>query len=254
MSLGLELNCPLVCLDVETTGTSIKVDRVVQIGLIKLYPEGRETEWETLIDPHEPIPPEAIAIHGITDERVKGAPTFEEMAPSLARGLSGCDFAGYNVTFDLGILAEEFRRVHARPEQILNGRILDAFKITTRYNPRDLSWAVKRYTGQEHAGAHDALSDVRGTLAALRGQLEEHSLPRNMEDLHRIFFETPRDNAVDADAKLVYRHGKVTINFGKNAGVALDAIDRGFLAWMLRGEFTPIVKNTVREELERRTQ
>jgi len=250
--LPLDLNCPLVVLDVETTGTHPQVDRVCQIGLVKVYPDGKQTEWETLVNPTVPIPPEVSKVHGITDEKVVEAPTFEDLWMKLAAGLSGCDFAGYNVTFDLRILTEEFKRVRARPEQILNGRVLDGYKIMLRHEPRTLSAALKFYCQEEHDGAHDALLDVKATIRVLAAQLALYNLPRDMETLHRTYFETPAEGHVDADGKFVLRHGAIVLNFSKHAGTALSKVENGFLTWMLKGDFSPSTKAIVKEELARR--
>jgi len=253
MNLGLDLNCPLVGLDLETTGPSRKTDRIVQIAVVKMYPNSSTTEWQTLVNPGIPIAPEVTAIHGVTDAMVADAPTFEMLVTKLASGLKGCDFCGYNVRFDLDVLASEFRRVGGRPEQYLNGRILDGYRIFNRHEPRNLTAAAQFYLGEKHEGAHDAMADVRMTLRVIQAQRERYGLSDSMEELYRTYFEEPADGAIDPDSKLIYKHGEPVVNFGqKNIGKPLSQCDDGYLDWLMRGDFTPSVKAAVRTEQEKR--
>ena len=250
--LSLSLNCPLVGLDLETTGTHPKVDRIVQIAIVKMYPEGRITEWQTLVNPGMSIPPETTAVHGITDEMILGQPTFEDLAPALASGLKGCDYAGYNVRFDLRFLTEEFRRVRARPEQFLNGRLLDGCVIFQREEQRSLSAAAQFYLGEEHVGAHDAMADVKMSLRVIAAQIERYKLPTSVEELYQHYFEAIEGNNVDPDGKLVRKHGEIVLNFSNRAGTPIAKLDMGFLSWIMKGDFTPSVKTVIREEIGRR--
>ena len=243
----IPLDSPLCCLDVETTGTSPSVDRVVQIGVIKCYADGRRVEWESLVNPECHIPAEATECHGITDERVKDAPTFRGIAGVLHKSLAGCDVLGYNVGFDLRFLDAEFKRL-GMPS--LQPRIVDAMKIFHLYHPRNLAAAVERYLKRKMDGAHDALIDARYTLEVWEAQMQAHpDLPRTVELLHRQFFETPQPGHVDAEGKFAWRDGVAVINFGKNAGIRLDAVDRGWLNWVTASDFSEDVKQIVRSAL-----
>jgi DNA polymerase III subunit epsilon len=248
----IPLNCPLIVIDVETTGHHRKVDRIVQIGLIKIYPDGDRNEWQSYVHPTIPIPPEATKIHGITDEMVKDAPTFANLAPSLAAGFKGCDFGGYNVQFDLGFLEEEFRRVN-RPG-VINGRVVDAFAIYRRYHPRTLSDAVEEYLGRKMVGAHDAMVDARETLAVLEAQMARHfnDLPDSVHGIHTLLFESADNGYVDPDGKLYWRYGEACLNFGEHAGTPLRLVGRDYLGWVLRKDFPEPFKKLVREALEGR--
>jgi len=249
--MRLRLERPLVIFDVETTGTHPQVDRVVQIGVIKLHPNGQRTEWETLINPGGPIPPEVTAIHGVSDEMVADAPTFREVAPRLAGGLMGCDLGGYNVAFDIRFLRAEFNRVGGY--SVLDGsKVVDAFRIFRVKEPRDLSAALKFYCDKDHIRKHSAIADAQATVDVLLAQLERYpDLPDNVEELHRIFFEKPADGHLDEDGKLAWRHREATINFGKHATVPLRKVDRSYLQWMVnKGEFSETVKRIVRSALE----
>lgn len=167
----LDLKRPLIILDVETTGTHPQFDRVVQVGLVKVYPEGRETTWMSLINPGMPIPPETSAIHGITDEMVRSAPTFKTIAPPLAAGLKGCDLAGFQIQFDKFFLEKEFERCGGR--NIFEGaRIVDALRIYKQRHPRTLTAAVEEYLGEKLEGAHDALVDATATWRVIQAQMK----------------------------------------------------------------------------------
>lgn len=245
----LELDAPLIFVDLETTGPHRKVDRIVQIALIKLYPGGKESRWDTYVNPTIPIPPEVTKIHGITDDLVKDAPTFADLAPNLAKGFKGCDFAGYSVDFDLGFLEEEFGRLTTH--KIINGRVLDALDIIRRYKPRTLEAMYHEYTGKELEGAHNAVNDIEATLELLRVLLDTYKdLPRNVCDLNREFRETPEDGWVDPDGKLYWRYGQACLNFGEHAGTALRHVPRQYLGWMVSKDFPEAVKQIVREALK----
>lgn len=245
--MTLDLKRPLVIFDVETTGIHPQVDRVCQIGLVKLYPTGKVTEWRSLINPTIPIPPEVSAIHGITDEAVKDAPVFKDVAPQLAGGLMGCDVGGFNVRFDVTFIDKEFERVGGK--DVLKGcLVVDSFRIFLQKEPRNLEAAVKFYLNREITGAHDALADARSAYQVLVAQLERYpDLPRDVDELHKIYFESPAQGHLDADGKLAWRHNEATINFGKWAAIPIRKVDRGYLEWMLKGDFSEVVKNVIRE-------
>jgi DNA polymerase-3 subunit epsilon len=256
----LQLQRPLVWLDTETTGTAVERDRVVQLGLLKIEPDGTiSVRRKTLVNPTVPIPPEATAVHGITDADVKDAPTFAQLAKSLAGHLHMVDLAGFNVRFDIDILDAEFTRCTV--PWTAQGRIVDASAIYRRYHRRRLVDAVREYLGEERAklfeeGAHDALVDTEASLEVFVAQLARHAeLPRTVEDLYHDFFERPQsDSDVDADGKFTWRFGEAHVNFGqKHPGKRLRDVavqDRSFLEWMLRARFLPATKKVVRDALE----
>lgn len=247
--MRLKLTRPLVMLDVETTGLHPQVDRIVEIGLVKLYPEGRRTEWRTLVHPEMKIPPEVSKVHGIDDAAVKDAPKFREIASSLAGGLKDCDVGGFNVRFDLMFLKKEFGRLGGH--RVLDGcKVVDPYRIHAQRKPRTLVSACQDY-GLPAFEAHTALEDARAATDLLIAQLEQHAdLPDTVEELHRVFFETPAEGHLDPDGKLAWRHGVATINFGKWATIPLSRVDRGYLQWMLDGDFTDTVKRVVAEALK----
>lgn len=238
----IKLDRPLISVDLETTGLYPAVDRIVQIGVIKVYPDGRVTEWESLIDPGIPISQQVSEIHHITNATVKDAPLFEHIAEKLFIGFRECDFTGYNAkAFDIKFLIEEFKRCRMT---FVPGRIVDTFTIFKKYNPRNLTAAVSFYLREDHVDAHSAMADARAALRVLRAQLLLHKeLPRTIEELDAIAKTNP--NFVDTEGKFIWKDGEVYINFGGRNGVALKKCDRNYLEWMSRKEFTAEVKSIV---------
>ena len=245
----MKLTSPLVFFDLETTGTQPNADRIVQFACVKRYPDGKEVEWETLVNPGCPIPPEASSIHGITNEQVADAPTFAALAPKLVRALDGCDLGGFNVRrFDIPMLLAEFARA-GQSFSIDSRAIIDAMSIFYLQEPRDLSAAVKFYLLQEMTGAHNALNDVRATLRVFDAQTKRYKLPDTASGVSELC----AGDSVDLAGKLVWKEGEVTVAFGKQKGKALRWLaknDRGFLDWMLRGEFDADTKAIVSQALQ----
>ena len=172
----------LLTIDVETTGLNAWRDRIVQVALI----QQNETkgslsivEWSSLVNPGVHIPSSATKIHGIDDERVKDAPTFAELADTIAGffvaddgGFS--DICGYNVSFDLGFLRAEYERVGL--ELLGHKRIYDPLIFFRKWERRNLSNAVRFYLNEEHEQAHDALGDARATLRVLMAQRDRYGV------------------------------------------------------------------------------
>jgi DNA polymerase III subunit epsilon len=251
MSLAetLQLNTPLVCVDLETTGLAPKRDRIVQIGIVKLYPDGKVTEWESLVQPTIPIPAEVTAIHGLTDADVKDSPTFKTLAPKLAAGFANVDFCGFNCRFDLAFLDAEFARAGVR-NPLTQARVVDSFRIFQHQEPRGLTAAYKFYLGETRVGGHNALLDVKDTLRVLAAQLARYDdLPKTVEGLHVLFNETPQDGCLDPEGKIAWRGNDAAINFGKHMGTPLKDLDRGYLQWIIKGDFNPAVKKIVEAAL-----
>ena len=251
----LVLNRPLVCVDLETTGVRVDRDRIVQMATASIFPDGRVTTWSSLVNPGQPIPPEATAIHGISDPMAASAPTFGQLVPTVAALLAGCDLAGFNVErFDRRLLAAEFRRAGVE-DPTAGARVVDAYTIFIRHEPRSLDAALQFYgvqEGQATRQAHEASSDVEAAVAVLVAQLKTYSdVPRTVDALHDWLFPTD-PNRIDADGKLVWRDGVATIAFGQQAGTSLAELavsDRGFLEWILRKDFSDEVKAIVEDAL-----
>lgn len=243
----LKLTRPLASIDLETTGFS-KNDRIVQVGVIKLHPDGREKEWETLVNPEIPIPPHTTEVHGITDDMVKDALPWDAVGKMLRQGLDGCDLCGYNIPFDIRILKQEYQRIGSPWSP--TGKVVDGLKIFMHKSPRDLKSAVKYFLNREHEGAHTALADARAALEVLQAQLERYDdLPQTVDELHYLFFEKVEPGFLDPTKKLAWRDEHVVLNFGKHGGKPLGMVPKDYLEWMLEAEFSTKVKEIIRQAL-----
>ena len=258
LAARLALTRPLVCVDLEATGLWPAQDRIVQIAVARIFPAGSVTTWQSLVQPGRPIPAGATAVHGITDAMVAGAPTFAEIAPLVASLLRDADLTGYNVErFDRRLLAAEFARA-GLDDATATARVVDAYTILVRSEPRTLDAALRLYGVAPPSGArraHDAASDVEATLAVLAAQVRTYTaLPQTVEALHDWLH--PRDASwIDAQGRIVWRDGTAIVTFGPRAGTSLAELsvsDREFLEWVLRKDFADDVKTLVRDALDGR--
>jgi DNA polymerase-3 subunit epsilon len=240
MSSRLKLKRPLAVFDIESTGINRRTDRIIDLAIIKYYPDGTQKSYTFRVHPECKIPPESTAIHGITDEDVKDCLTFKTIAPEVKRVLTDCDLGGYNlIYFDIPILTEEFTRAGMRVN-FDDRLVFDAQKIFHAKEPRDLTAALSFYCGEEHAGAHSALDDTEATLKVILGQMEMYDdLPETMEEIDELCNQ--RDPSwVDRRGRLRAAKGKVVINFGKYQGRSVAALvktDLKFLEWIIRNDF-----------------
>ena len=254
LAAHLLLTRPLVCVDLEATGVWPGQDRIVQIAIASIAPDGTVSTWSSLVNPGQPIPPATTAIHGISDAMVADAPTFAQLAETVGARLAGCDLAGYNVErFDRRMLAAEFRRA-GLDDPTIGARVIDAYTIFIRQEPRRLDDALRFYGVEEEETRrpHEASSDVEATVAVLVAQLKTYpDVPKTVNELHDWLY--PRDlNRIDVDGKLLWRDGVATVAFGAQAGTSLAdlaATDRSFLEWVLRKDFSDEVKAIVRSAL-----
>ena len=237
----MELNLvkPIIFFDLETTGTDISKDRIVEICYIKVWPDGREMEYTKRINPEMHIPEGASAVHGIYDDDVKDCPTFKEVAREIANEFEGCDVAGFNSNrFDLPLLAEEFLRAQVDID-LSRLRAIDVQVLYHKREPRTLSAAYKFYCGENLEDAHSALADTRATYNVLKAQLDHYDdMPNDIEALSK---ESSFTNNVDFAGRIVYdANGNEVFNFGKYKGYPVDAVldrDPGYYGWMMNGEF-----------------
>ena len=234
--MKLKLTRPLVFFDLETTGTNITHDRIVEISIVKLMPDGTVVERSRRLNPEMPIPAEATAVHHITDDDVAGEPTFRQVAASLSKLLQGCDIAGFNSNrFDIPLLDQEFHR--AGVDFDLNGvRFVDVQTIYHKKEPRTLVAAYRYYCGKELEEAHSALADTRATMEVLMAQLDVYDdLPVELDGLSE--FANPNRN-VDLLGRLIYDDNKrEVINFGKYKGRLAEEVlasDPGYYNWIDR--------------------
>ncbi|MFH1842654.1 MAG: 3'-5' exonuclease [bacterium] len=243
---NLILERPLVCFDLETTGVDIAKDRIVQIGLIRVEPDGSSQRRETLVNPQVPIPPAATAIHGISDADVADQPTLAQLVPELVELFADADVAGFNsIQFDLPLLNEEMKRVGC-PLDPAGRRHFDAMRIFHAKEKRDLTAAFQFYCDQELEGAHTALADASATLEILDAQLDRYAdLPRDAAGLHR-FCNIDEGKWVDNTRKFTWNdQGEAAFAFGKNRGRTLrdiTATSPDYLDWIASSDFGSEVK------------
>ena len=247
--MQLNLRNPLVFFDLETTGIDIAKDRIVEISMVKVMPNGEEIVKTRRINPGMPIPPESTAIHGITDEDVKDCPKFKEIAKSLAAQIEGCDLAGFNSNrFDIPMLAEEFLR--AGVDVDLNRRkFIDVQTIFHKMEQRNLTAAYKFYCNKDLAIAHSAEADTMATYEVLKAQLDRY--PELENDVNFLSKYSSFTNNVDFAGRMVYNEkGQEVINFGKYKGRLVEEVlksDPSYYAWIMNGDFPLNTKKMLTE-------
>jgi DNA polymerase-3 subunit epsilon len=249
----LELQRPLVVFDLETTGTDPMRDKIVEIALLRVEPDGSRRAVTRRVNPERPIPADATAVHGIRDEDVRSAPAFRQLARELLDVLQDADLAGFNVRrFDVPLLDREFREC-GLDLAVPGRRVVDVMTIFHKKEPRDLSAAVRFFLGRDHAGAHGAEADVAASFEVLESQLNRYpDLPRTVEALDAYCFPVP-PGAVDRGGKFVLREGEVIFAFGRQKGRALREVarvQRDYLEWILKQDFPDDARLLVEEALK----
>ncbi len=247
MLKNLKLDKPIVFIDVETTGLNPSTDRIVELSILKVCPDGHEEYKSHLFNPEIPIPSESTSIHGITDADVAEKPIFRQLAKSLRDFLEDCDMAGFNVIkFDLPFLEAEFTK--ANIDFSRKGRyLIDSQVIFHKREPRDLQAAYRKYCGKEIENAHRAEGDAKAAAEVLDGQLEIYDdLPKVVADLSALCLET-QGNFVDSQGKFIWKDNEIVCNFGKKYnGVKLEdiaKIDASYLKWISEADFSKEVKD-----------
>lgn len=238
--MRLNLKNPIVFFDLETTGTNITVDRIVEICYLKVWPNGKEEEHTQRINPGMHIPEEASAVHGIYDADVADCPTFKEVARSIAHDIEGCDLAGFNSNrFDVPLLAEEFLRAGVDID-LSRHHFVDVQVIFHKMEQRTLSAAYKFYCDKNLEDAHTAAGDTRATYEVLMAQLDRYPALKN--DIEALSEFSSYTRNVDFAGRIVYDdHGIETFNFGKYRGQhVVDVLQRdpGYFGWILSSDFT----------------
>lgn len=243
--MELNLTKPIIFFDLETTGTNVTSDRIVEISIIKVKPGGAEEETTLRINPEMPIPAEASAIHHITDSDVADKPTFRLVAQRLANYMVGCDIAGFNSNrFDIPMLDQEFQRVGVKFD-FSKARFIDVQTIFHKKEQRTLSAAYRFYCNLELEDAHSANADTRATYEVLKAQLDRYpDLPNDVEELSK--FSSQHRN-VDLLGRLVYNEkGQEVVNFGKHKGRLAEDVfrtDPGYYGWIMQGDFPQNTKD-----------
>lgn len=261
--MDLILKRPLAFFDLETTGVNVSADKIVEIAILKVMPDGSELVLDKRLNPGMPIPLASSMFHGIYDEDIKDAPTFKDIAAEVAAFIGDSDLAGYNSNkFDIPMLMEEFLRAEV-DFSLENRSFVDVQNIFHQMEQRTLKAAYKFYCGASLDNAHHAEADVRATYEVLKAQLDKYngvvfedkhgvqSIPvvNDVEALHTF---TNLSKPVDFAGRLVYNEeNQVVINFGKHKGRAVTEIfeiEPSYYAWMQNGDF-PLYTKKVLEKL-----
>lgn len=249
--MNLKLKNPLAIFDLETTGTSVSQDRILEISIVKILPDNEQIIKTLRINPEIPIPIESSLIHGIYDKDIKDAPTFKSVAKEFEAFLAGADLGGFNcLKFDIPLLVEEFLRAGVDFDTS-NRKFVDAQKIFHMMEKRTLSAAYKFYCDQELEGAHGAEADTLATAAVIKAQVERYNgqevvdalgkklgiVENNMDSLHNI----TASNMVDLAGRFVFNNDGVEVfNFGKHRNRPVEEVLRaesGYYDWMMKGDF-----------------
>lgn len=266
--MKLNLQKPLVIFDLETTGLDLVKDRIIQISYIKVYPDGKETRGNEIINPEKPISADITALTGFSNEDVKDKPTFKNIASKLNEEFKGCDFAGFNSNhFDIPLLAEEFLRAGIDFD-FSKCRLIDIQTIFHKMERRNLAAAYKFYCGrkmEDDFEAHRADQDTEATYRVLLGQLDKYNPETEPEverqlknDMGFLADFSKQNNNVDFAGRIVWaelkdKNGNTikdkdgnpvlteVFNFGKHKGESVADVlkyDSGYYSWILGGDFT----------------
>ncbi len=247
--MSIQLTRPLVIFDLETTGININRDRIVEISMLKVFPNGTEELRTYRVNPQIPIPKEASSVHGIYDEDVADKPSFKQLAPELNSFLELCDFGGFNSNkFDFPLLVEEFYRADIEFE-INNRKFIDVQRIFHKMEPRNLTAAYKFYCDRTLENAHSAEADTIATWQVLQAQIKKYEqLPNDIKGLHEI---SGQGNNVDLAGRFVFNNENIPVfNFGKHKGRPVsDVLTRepSYYNWMMDGDFPLQTKRVLTE-------
>ncbi len=247
--MELKLKRPVVFLDLETTGINVSADRIVEISLLKVTPDGKEQWMTSRVNPEMPIPPKVTAIHGISDSDVVDSPTFGEIAKNVAAFMEGCDLAGYNaVKFDIPVLAEEFLRTNV-DFNFSKRKYVDPQVIFYKREQRTLAAAYQFYCKKDLKNAHSAKADTQATYEVLKAQLDIYNDLDN--DIEKLATYSAFNNNVDFAGRIILDENGVEIfNFGRYKGKAVEEVfrdDPNYYSWMMNGDFPLYTKRVLTE-------
>ena len=244
--MNLKLTRPIACVDLETTGVSVTQDRIVEISIIKIHPDGKREVKTRRINPGMPIPIEASKIHGIYDADVANEPSFKELANSIKQFLENCDLCGFNSNkFDFPILTEEFFRV-GLDVNFRDRHLVDVQQIFFKKEPRNLSAAYKFYCGKELIDAHSAEADALATMDILFAQISHYDdLSDSVEELAVL---SKGEDFLDYSRRIKLVNGIPLFNFGKFKDKAVTEVlkkEPQYYDWMMKGDFALDTKNVL---------
>ncbi|HAK10966.1 MAG TPA: DNA polymerase III subunit epsilon [Chitinophagaceae bacterium] len=250
--MKLQLTRPIAVIDLETTGINIGSDRIIEIAIIKISPDGTRQVKRKLLNPQMPIPKASSDVHGITDAMVKDAPTFKQAANEIKQFIDNCDLAGYNSNrFDVPMLVEEFLRIGM--EISIDGkRLVDVQRIFHMMEQRTLSAAYKFYCQKTLEGAHSAEVDAAATWEVLEAQIERY--PQLGNTIESIVKATGEEDLVDFARRFIRENGVEVFNFGKHKGKPVAQVlkeEPQYYDWMMKGDFPMHTKQKLSEIFNR---
>ncbi|AYD49000.1 MAG TPA: 3'-5' exonuclease [Arachidicoccus soli] len=248
--MNIQLQRPLAIFDLETTGINTVTDRIVEIAIVKTLPTGEQQRKRKLVNPQMPIPKGAQDIHGISDEMVKDAPTFKEIANEINQFLDNCDIGGYNSNkFDIPILVEEFLRV-GLDFNLAGRKLVDVQKVFHKMEQRTLSAAYKFYCDKSLEDAHSAEADAMATWEVMQAQIERY--PNIGNTIESILAFTGEEKFVDLSRRFILQNDIVVFNFGKHKGKSVSDVlkhEPQYYDWMMKGDFSLHTKQVISEIL-----
>jgi DNA polymerase-3 subunit epsilon len=251
----IHLQKPLAFFDLETTGLDVTNDRIIEIGILKLNPDGTQESYQKRLNPEMPISKESAEITGIQDEDVKNCPTFKDVAGEIASFLGNADLAGYNSNkFDIPVLAEEFLRAESDFDMSAR-RAVDVQNIFHKMEQRTLAAAYQFYCNEELKNAHSAMADIEATKAVFVAQLEKYDSLKKDIDFLSDFTRVGNNEILDFAGRLARNEkGEAVYNFGKHKGKTLEQVDKdeqGYYGWMLHANFPLYTKKVLKDEMEK---
>jgi len=250
--MPLQLKRPLAFIDIEATGPNLACDRIIEIAIVRINIDGTKTVKRKLVNPEMSIPMGSVDIHGITDEMVKEAPVFKQVANELKQFIDTCDICGYNSNrFDVPMLVEEFLRAGLEFD-ITTRKLIDVQKIYHQMEQRTLGAAYRFYCNKTLEGAHSAEVDATATCEVLEAQLERY--PQLGESVETIMNFLGEDQIIDLARRFVMEKGVEVFNFGKHKGKPVAEILRAepqYYDWMMKGEFPLHTKQKLTEIFNR---
>ncbi|HSC52998.1 MAG TPA: 3'-5' exonuclease [Phnomibacter sp.] len=250
--MNLSLTRPIAFIDLETTGVNIGTDRIVEIAIVKISPDGTRQVKRKLINPEMPIPQQSIDVHGISNEMVKDAPTFKQAGNEIKQFLENCDLGGYNSNkFDIPLLVEEFLR-SGQDFKIEGRKLVDVQKVFHLMEPRTLSAAYKFYCGKDLQNAHSAEVDATATWEVLDAQIGKY--PQIGNTVESIIKAVGEEVIVDFARRMIVVDDKIVFNFGKHKGKVVEDVlraERSYYDWMMQGDFPQHTKQKLTEILHK---
>lgn len=253
--MKIKLEKPLAVFDLEATGLNVSSDRIVEIAILRIDPDGKQTTYLRRINPEIPISAEATNVHGITNEDLKDAPTLSQILLEIETFVQDCDLAGFNSNkFDLPMLAEELLRVGSTLD-LSERRHIDVQNIFHKMEQRTLSAAYSFYCNKDLVNAHSALADTEATWEVLEAQLDRYDSLENDVDFLAKFSMYGDTERVDFVGRLAYNNkNEVIYNFGKHKGKTVEQVmkeEPGYYGWMLDADFPLYTKMQLKKEVER---